>query len=136
MSKWPNVINETFWPFALQHAASLHNHTTRETATQTLWELFTGEPPLRTLQDYHVFGSPVYILHKSLQDKPGSVPKWHSHCWQGVYLGHSSMHANNVALVYNPATKHVTPQFHLSFDDQFSSIHPDPKSKVSLLRTY
>jgi len=32
------------------------------------------------------------------------------------------MHASNMALVYNPETKHVTPQFHIIFDDDFSSI--------------
>ncbi len=125
MSKWPQVMNESFWPFALQHAANLHNNTSRDSSPKTPWELFTGEPPTKRLHDYHVFGSPVYVLHKALQDNPGSAPKWQSRCWQGVYLGHSSMHANSVALVYNPVTKHVTPQFHLTFDDQFSSIHPD-----------
>jgi hypothetical protein len=76
-----------------------------------------------------VFGSPVYILHKSLQDNPGSAPKWQSRCWQGVYLGHFPLHASNVALVYNPATHHVTPQFHLTFDDYFSSIQTDTASQ-------
>jgi len=32
------------------------------------------------------------------------------------------MHASNVALIYNPATTHVTPQFHVTFDDTFSSV--------------
>jgi len=129
MSKWPNVVTEEFWPFALQHAANLYNHSPRAGATKTPWELFTEDPPLRHLRDYHVFGSPVYILHKALQDNPGSTSKWQSRYWQGVYLGHSSMHAGSVALVYNPATKHVTPQFHLTFDDLFSSIQPTPEGQ-------
>jgi len=122
MSRWPAVISEAFWPFALQHAANLYNHTARDGATASPWELFTGEASTRALHDYHVFGSPVYVLHKALQDHPGSAPKWQSRCWQGVYLGHSSQHAGNVALVFNSTTQHVTPQFHLSFDDSFSSV--------------
>ena len=32
------------------------------------------------------------------------------------------MHARTVALIYNPATTHVSPQFHLVYDEQFSSV--------------
>jgi hypothetical protein len=32
------------------------------------------------------------------------------------------MHVSNVALVYNPETKHVNPQFRVTFDDDFSSV--------------
>ncbi len=35
------------------------------------------------------------------------------------------MHASNVGLVYNLETKHVTPQFHVIFDDDFSSVIVD-----------
>jgi len=63
-------------------------------------------------------------LHKTLQDATGSSHKWRSRCWQGIYLGHSPMHAGNVALVYNPSTTHVTPQFHVTWDDTFSSVAP------------
>jgi hypothetical protein len=69
------------------------------------------------------------VLHKALQDHPGSASKWKSRCWQGVYLGHSPQHAGNVALVYTHSTKHVTPQFHLSFDDTFSSVQGQPNQR-------
>jgi hypothetical protein len=121
MSHWPTMVTEAFWPFALRHAVNLYNHTVRDGASASPWELFTGEPSTRKLTDYHVFGSPVYILHKSLQEA-GTRPKWQSRCWLGIYLGHSPMHAGNVALVYNPETTHVSPQFHVTFDDTFSSV--------------
>jgi len=35
------------------------------------------------------------------------------------------MHASNVALVYNPATSHVTLQFHVTFNNTFSSVAPN-----------
>jgi hypothetical protein len=122
MSLWPAVMNESFWPFAIRHAVNVYNHTVRSGAAASPWELFTGETSTRKLVDWHVFGSPVYVLHKSLQDASGSRHKWQSCCWQGVYLGQSPMHASNVALVYNPATTHVTPQFHVTYDDTFSSV--------------
>jgi hypothetical protein len=135
MSRWPEVITEAFWPFALQHAANLHNHTVRDGGQQSPWELFTGAPSTRRLQDFHVFGSPVYVLHKSLQDHPGSAQKWKSRCWQGVYLGHSNQHAGNVAMICNHATKHVTPKFHLSFDDHFSSVQGHPPTRDTTINT-
>jgi hypothetical protein len=122
MHQWPSKLNEAFWPFAIRHAVNLYNHTPRIDQTISPWELFTGEPSTRKLADYHVFGSPVYVLHKTLQDATGSGHKWRSRCWQGIYLGHSPMHAGNVALVYNPDTSHVTPQFHVTWDDTFSSV--------------
>jgi hypothetical protein len=37
----------------------------------------------------------------------------------GVYVRQSLAHAGNVPIIYNP----IPPQFHLVFDDQFTSIH-------------
>jgi hypothetical protein len=133
MTLWPSVVTESFWPFAIKHAVNLYNFTTRGNATQSPWELFTGEPPPKKLQDYKVFGSPVYVLHKTLQDTPGSLNKWHSRCWQGVYLGHSPIHAGNVALVYNPATSHVTPQFHVAHNEHFTSVSPTTRDRTSII---
>jgi len=136
MSLWPTTINESYWPFAIRHAVNLYNHTTRLGCTASPWELFTGEPSNRKLIDWHVFGSPVYVLHKSLQDSSGSRQKWKSRCWQGVYLGQSPAHASNVALVYNPETTHVSPQFHVTFDDTFSSVSStDPDASAACIES-
>ena len=40
----------------------------------------------------------------------------------GVYLGHSPLHAGNVALVWNPTTRRVIPQYHLVFDDNYMTV--------------
>jgi hypothetical protein len=122
MTHWPSIISENFWPFAIRHAVNLYNTCNRGPASKSPFELFTNELPSRSLTDYKVFGCPVYVLCKELQDNPGSDRKWESRCWQGVYIGHSSLHAGNVALVYNPVTKHVTQQFHVIFDESFSSM--------------
>jgi hypothetical protein len=133
MSFWPSVINETFWPFAIRHAVNMYNHSVKTGATASPWELFTGEPSTCKLVDYHVFGSPVYVLHKAHQDGTGSRRKWESRCWQGVYVGQSPMHASNVVLVYNPETSHVSPQFHVTFDDTFSSIAQQPSETTDAI---
>jgi len=39
-----------------------------------------------------------------------------------VYLGHSPFHAGSVVLVFNPRTGQVSPQYHVVFDDTFSTV--------------
>ncbi len=39
-----------------------------------------------------------------------------------MYLGHSPFHAGSVALVFNPCTGHVSPQYHVVFDNTFSTV--------------
>ena len=54
-----------------------------------------------------------------------------------MYLGPSPNHARSVALVLNPRTGHVSPQFHVKFDDFFETVQakstdldsPDPAWK-------
>ena len=52
----------------------------------------------------------------------GKSPKWDPKARVGIYLGHSPCHAGSVALVLNPRTLHVSPQYHVVFDDNFSTV--------------
>jgi hypothetical protein len=52
----------------------------------------------------------------------GKIPRWEPRSRVAVYLGHSPHHAQSVALVLNLATGHVSPQFHMVFDDDFTTI--------------
>ena len=38
------------------------------------------------------------------------------------YIGHSTMHAGSVALIINPVTGHVSPQYHVVYDETFSTV--------------
>ena len=40
----------------------------------------------------------------------------------GLYVGRSPSHAANVALIFNPRTGHISPQFHVVFDDDFTTV--------------
>ena len=46
----------------------------------------------------------------------------------GVYLGHLPQHAGNVALILNLQTLNISPQFHVIFDDTFSTVESITKS--------
>jgi hypothetical protein len=79
------------------------------------------------MDQFRVFGSPVSVLAKQLQDGD-SLPKWKSQCWVSVYVGHSLAHSGHVPVVYNPQTTHISPQFHVVFDDQFTTATANPSN--------
>jgi len=60
----------------------------------------------------------------NLADDNG-IPKWKSHAYCGVYVSHSNHHASNVMLVWNPKTKLVSPQYHIVFDKEFTTVLVD-----------
>ena len=37
-------------------------------------------------------------------------------------MGYSPNHSSDVPLILNPATGHISPQFHVVFDDSFSTV--------------
>ena len=51
-------------------------------------------------------------MHGKLKDRP----------WVGLYLGHSPLHAQSVALVLNLKTGLISPQFHVTFDPSFQTV--------------
>jgi hypothetical protein len=63
----------------------------------------------------------VFVLDPRLQDDK-SIPKWDSKARIGVFVGYSHEHSSTVPLIYNPATQHISPQYHVVFDDTFSTI--------------
>ncbi len=40
----------------------------------------------------------------------------------GIYVERSPSHASNIALILNPRTGHISPQFHVVFDDDFTTV--------------
>ena len=63
------------------------------------------------------------MLDARLQNARGAgPPKWEPRSRIGVYLGHSPFHASSVALVWNSTTGRVSPQYHVVFDDDFSTV--------------
>eukprot|EP00804_Cyclotella_cryptica_P019457 CCRYP_006639-RB/>CCRYP_006639-RB protein AED:0.37 eAED:0.37 QI:0/0/0/1/0/0/2/0/99 len=50
------------------------------------------------------------------------IPKGDSRARQGIFVGFSPNHSSLVPLVLNPRTQHISPQFHVIFDDVFSTV--------------
>ena len=61
-------------------------------------------------------------MDAGLQSGSIGPPKWDPRSRLGIYVGHSPFHAGSVALVLNPTTGLVSPQYHLVFDDDFTTV--------------
>ena len=73
------------------------------------------------IRHYHTFGCLVYVLDARLQ-VAGFNPKWDDRVRVGAYVGRSPIHAGNVSLILNLCTGHASPQFHVVFDETFSTV--------------
>jgi len=72
---------------------------------------------------FHTLFCPVYVLDSRLHSAGGpGPPKWEPRSRIGVYLGHSPFHAGSTALVFNPSTGRVSPQYHVVFNGDFSTV--------------
>ncbi len=121
---WPQMIDTMFWPFSFKAEAKSHNCLLLNSACLTPNALLHGvllnAMPVKTFQTLFC---PVYALNTWSQSacSPGT-PKWESWSQIGVYLRHSPFHAGSVALVLNPCTGQVCPQYHVTFNDSFSTV--------------
>ena len=120
--RWPDASDATLWPMAVDYACYIYNHAPNPTTgiapidvmTRTQW-------PRHKLQGLHVWGSPTYVLDPRLQDGK-KIPKWNPRSRQAVFLGFSTEHASTIPLVLNRTTNNISPQYHVVFDDWFSTV--------------
>ena len=68
-----------------------------------------------------MWGCLVYVLEPALQDGK-KIPKWEPRAHLGMFLGSSQVHSLLVALVLNVSTGKISPQYHVVFDDKFSTV--------------
>ena len=119
---WPELADPMLWPMAVSHAVYLHNHVPRTDTGISPHDLFTRVRwEQRKFHDLHVWGCPVYVLQKSIADGK-KLPRWKPRSTRCQLMGLSNRHASLVPLVLNPDTGYITPQFHVVFDDWFSTI--------------
>ena len=115
------MIAVLLWPFAYKYEELLYNNLHLDTKCLSPAQKFCSSIQTMPLKDIHTWGCPCYVLDFRLQTGK-MISKWEPRSRLGVYLGHSPCHAGSVALVLNPRTLHVSPQFHVIFDDDFSTV--------------
>ena len=116
-------VNDTHLLVVLCYAAQKRRRKHSEHQSHLEW--FSGVYVMPKLRHFHAFGCPIYVLDIALQSGQGS-PKWKQCARLGVCLGSSLSYARSVALVLNPPTGHVSPQFHIKFDDFFRRYGTNP----------
>ncbi|KAL7450503.1 hypothetical protein ACHAXS_000229 [Conticribra weissflogii] len=74
---WPECVNTMLWPFAVKAAIDRLNNLQIDLEGNTPASKFyqTPQVPLN-VDDYHVFGCPVYVLDSRLQSGTIGLPKW------------------------------------------------------------
>ena len=118
---WPEAVKLALWPYALKEAERIFNELRVEKDGLTPLQRFTKTKVSLDLKQEHPLFCPVFALDSNLQGG-GKLPRWEPRSRAGVYLGRSKHHASNVALVLNLETGNVSPQYHLTFDDSFSTV--------------
>jgi hypothetical protein len=98
-----------------------HNSSYQKEKDNMPYELFTGQETPWSLRDVRIFGSPTYVLQKELQNGT-SNNKWKLWVWRGIYIGNSTFHSSAIPLIHNPITTHISPQFHVLFDEHFTTV--------------
>jgi len=119
--RWPKSVGTKLWPMALKHAQYLHNHLPNYNNICPMDLVLRTTVPRQSLRNLHVWGCPVYVLDPKLQDG-GHIPKFEPRSRMGLNLGWSPLHASSVPLILNLTTGHVSPQFHILYDDQFTTV--------------
>lgn len=120
---WPDQADLELWPFALEYAVYLWNNLPNRESLLAPMEVFSSSKFVSYdfLNRMHVFGCPVYVLDPKLQDNK-KLPKWSPRCRRGQYLGPSPTHSTTIGRILNLRTGFVSPQYHVVYDDQFSTV--------------
>ena len=85
-------------------------------------DIFYGSRiPRHKLRDLDVWGCRFYVLEPKLQSGK-KIPRWEPRSKQGVFCGLSTIHSSEVPQVLNPVTGSITTQFHVVFDNLFSTV--------------
>ena len=120
-TRWPEAVNVNLWPYALREAALTMNEVPDDESMSCKLERFSGVTVSPQLKNFHPLFCPVYALDNRLQANH-KIPKWNPRARLGIYLGRSPRHSRSVHLVLNTTTGLVSPQFHVEFDDFFTTV--------------
>ena len=112
------------WPYAMRTANEAVNNSPnmQDKFKRTPTDIMFNTQVQMNIKHWHPFACPAYVLENKLQDEKQLYNKWKSRSKVGIYIGHSPLHARNIALILNLETGMVSPQFHVSYDKTFETI--------------
>ncbi len=125
--RWPDAADASLWPIAVDYAVHVYNKMPNPKSGQSPLHISTGTlVPRYSIKDLHVWGYPCYVLDPKLQNGQ-KLPRWQPKSCRAIFVGISPNHSNNVPLVLNLKTGHISPQFHVIFDDYFTTVMSIPE---------
>ena len=119
---WPKAVAHMLQPFTVAYIIYLESTLAIEVDKRTLLQKLTATNHEITLRDQHTQRCLVYILESKVQISSKGLPKQESRARIGVYLSRSPVYAGNVVMVLNLSSGHVSLQYHIVFDNDFSLI--------------
>jgi hypothetical protein len=117
---WKNGCDSSIWPQAVDYASHIYNNTPHNGVCPA--DILTGSTvPRRRLLDYHVWGCPAYVMDPKMQSGK-KIPRWEPQFGRGMFMGLIRQHASEVPRVLNLSTGSITTQYHVVFDDLFTTV--------------
>ena len=119
------AIDMSLWPMAMDHATWIYNRIPRMEngiSPISLWARTMENREDNMYENCHVWGCPTYVLEPKLQKSGIKIPKWQPRSRCGINLGFSKMHSTMVGLILNRRTGSISPQFHVIYDDWFTTV--------------
>ena len=124
--RWPKAVSTKLWPMAMKQAEFMVNHVPDLNNSCPMDRVTGSFVPRTLLKNVHVWGCPSYVLDPKLQDGH-KIPKFDPRSRKGLNLGWSPKHASTVPMILNLLTGSCSPQFHVVFDDWFSTVSTEDK---------
>ena len=119
------TITDDIWPMDIDHAVWLYNRIPCKDyvmLTYKLWGRSSFLSRKNIIPTCHTWGAPAYLLQPKVQKGGYHIPKWtpHSHC--GIFLEFIRLHSTMVGLIIILHTRSIYPQFHVVFNDMFTTV--------------
>jgi hypothetical protein len=116
-------ISTILWPFAIKcYEDRLNNLVHCADGCTPYKTLASLDAALINMSNLHTFGCPCYVFDHRLQSGTGKIPKWEPWAQMGIYAGCLPSHVSNAGLILNLCTGNVLPQFHVVYDDDFTTV--------------
>ena len=114
--RWPEVITQSLRPREVSLEKDVRSMCKLDKNELSLVRKLSTIKHSFNLRKSYSFGCPAYVLTAKSQDQ-NSTPRLDDHIRVGTYLGPSKNYA--VSLKFKFQTYHISPQFHVVFDNNF-----------------
>ena len=123
---WDQEVTSELWSTAVDYVMYLYNNllNEQEISSADLFSEFTM--PRYTLRDCHIWGCSVYVLDLALAAGK-KLPRWQPCSRRGIFLESSPVHSSDLPLILNLRIGKISPQYHVVFDNNFTTVCSRPE---------